>query len=143
MRLSTAHQSCRDAEEDKRSFRGMVSLRRLGVPGPPEVRTGPGDLFVACRRLLDALPRAQVPQDGARISYGTLQDVLDCTHALGMQALLRLQCPQVHERSTLVVPAPARSPQKVYRPRSPQERSRMSCSAVNQTKSTGSWLAQV
>jgi hypothetical protein len=51
-------------------------------------------------RLLDPLANAQLSERSPCVVHGAMQDLLDCTQTLGVQALLRLHWPKMHERIT-------------------------------------------
>ena len=53
-----------------------------------------------CGRLLDPLAHAQLSERSPCVVHGAMQDLLDCMEALGVQALLSLQWPKMHERIT-------------------------------------------
>jgi hypothetical protein len=72
------------------------SLR--GGPYPPEVRLV--KMLERCGRFLDPLARSQLPERSPRVVQGAMQDLLDRTHALDVQALLSLHRTKMHERIT-------------------------------------------
>ena len=53
-----------------------------------------------CDRLLDPLAHAQLSERSPCVVQGAMQGLLDCTDALGVQALLSLHRTKMHERIT-------------------------------------------
>src|ERR1700758_1509994 len=80
----------------------MVSVKAgndLGVdPYPPKVRLV--KLLGRCGRFLDALAHAQLSERGPCVIQGAMQDLLDFTDALSVEALLTLHWTEIHERIT-------------------------------------------
>jgi hypothetical protein len=56
--------------------------------------------FDRCGRFLDALAHAQLSERSPCVIQGAMQDLLDLTDALGVQALLSLFGTKMHERIT-------------------------------------------
>jgi hypothetical protein len=57
-------------------------------------------LLDRCGRFLDALAHAQLSECSPCVIQGAMQDLLDLTGALGVQALLSLHRTKIHERVT-------------------------------------------
>ena len=53
-----------------------------------------------CGRFLDPLAYAQLPERSSCLVQGAMQDLLDCTDAFSVQALLSLHRTKMHERVT-------------------------------------------
>jgi len=65
---------------------------------PPKVRLV--NMLKRCGRFLDPLAHAQLSERSPCVVQGAMQDLLDCTHALGVQALFSLHRTKMHERIT-------------------------------------------
>ena len=65
---------------------------------PPKVRLV--KLLDRSGRFLDALAHAQLSERSPCVGQGTMQDLLDFTNALSVQALLSLHRTKMHERIT-------------------------------------------
>src|SRR5689334_22418987 len=70
----------------------------LIVPYPPKVWLV--KMLERRGRFLDPLAHAQLSELSACVVQGAMQDLLDCTHALGVQALFSLHRTKMHERIT-------------------------------------------
>jgi len=70
----------------------------LIVPYPPKVWLV--KMLERRGRFLDPLAHAQLSERSACVVQGAMQDLLDCTHALGVQALFSLHRTKMHERIT-------------------------------------------
>ena len=53
-----------------------------------------------CGRFFNPLAHSQLSERSPCVVQGAIQDLLDCTDALGVQALLSLHRTKMHERIT-------------------------------------------
>src|ERR1700689_4207756 len=84
--------------------RRQAGLSKRSGSDPAEERDGRGAIIGAIvtrrRGFLNLLARPQITQCGSCVIHRTVQGTLDCPDALCVQALLRLDRTEVHERAT-------------------------------------------
>ena len=75
-----------------------VAITSLSTTDPPKVRLI--EMLEKCGGFLYALAHAEFPEHSPCVVQRAMQDLLDCTDALGVQALLGLHRTNMRERIT-------------------------------------------